>query len=182
MKLGTRATVGLAGAFALIFVLAVGNGIRRAEARVAAASCTPAPIGLVSWWPADGNSLDVRGQNNGTPTGGATFGTGKVGQAFNFDGTGFVTAASPSSLPTSQFTIEAWVNPTSVTGLHTITDARSASGYTLRINNGKAQLTLSTLANGTITVTGPTSIPTGSSTHIAGSYDGSNIRLYVNGV
>ena len=49
-------------------------------------SCTPPPSGLVSWWKAENNFDDAYGGNNGTGQNGATFATGKVSQAFSFDG------------------------------------------------------------------------------------------------
>ena len=38
--------------------------------------CTPAAVGMVSWWSGDGNALDARSRNNGTLQNGATFSTG----------------------------------------------------------------------------------------------------------
>ena len=42
--------------------------------------------GLISWWQGEGNAIDVLGGNNGTLVGGVTFAAGKVGQAFNLNG------------------------------------------------------------------------------------------------
>ncbi|MFN2500164.1 MAG: Ig-like domain-containing protein, partial [Pyrinomonadaceae bacterium] len=42
--------------------------------------------GMVAWYPANGNTNDVMGGNNGALQNGATYGLGKVGQAFSFDG------------------------------------------------------------------------------------------------
>ncbi|MGD0260559.1 MAG: hypothetical protein ABSD29_12135, partial [Verrucomicrobiota bacterium] len=39
---------------------------------LAATGCFPAPSGLVSWWPGDGNANDIASTNNGTLQGGAT--------------------------------------------------------------------------------------------------------------
>jgi len=50
--------------------------------------CTPPPSGMVSWWSADNNTLDMAGNNHGTLMGGATYAPGMVGQAFSFDGSG----------------------------------------------------------------------------------------------
>jgi hypothetical protein len=49
------------------------------------ANCVPPPSGLVSWWRAEGDALDVIGGNNGVldHTG---FAPGLVGQAFAFNG------------------------------------------------------------------------------------------------
>src|SRR5438067_1047343 len=54
-------------------------------APAARASALPA-VGLVSWWPGDGDALDAAGSNSGTPYGGVTYAPGMVGQAFSFNG------------------------------------------------------------------------------------------------
>jgi PKD repeat protein len=41
--------------------------------------------GMVSWWPADGNTDDIMDGNHGTLLNGATYDSGMVGQAFSFD-------------------------------------------------------------------------------------------------
>jgi len=51
---------------------------------VSAQPCSPAPVGLASWWSGDGNALDSRLRNNGTLVGNVSFGAGQVGQAFDF--------------------------------------------------------------------------------------------------
>src|SRR3954463_9633346 len=86
-----------------------------------AQSCTPAPIGLISWWMADGNALDARSRNNGTLQGGATFGSGEAGQAFSFDGINdqIVIADSDDLSPqmasaNGEITVSAWINLTAM--------------------------------------------------------------------
>src|SRR4051794_14932513 len=49
-----------------------------------AQGCTNAPGGIVSWWSAEGDANDALGLNNGTLANGVSFGSGEVGQAFNF--------------------------------------------------------------------------------------------------
>ena len=69
-----------------------------------------APPGLVAWWPANGNALDVVGSNNGTLTNGATYGTGEVGQSFKINSNhAGVFIGNPTALQLQNFTIEAWV-------------------------------------------------------------------------
>src|SRR5882724_8959757 len=81
-----------------------------------AQSCTPPASGLVSWWPGNGNTLDVASTNNGTLTGNTTFGVGEVGQAFTFDGSGDgVLVGNPASLQLQNFTIETWIKRGSAT-------------------------------------------------------------------
>ena len=75
-----------------------------------AQTCVQPPSGLVSWWPGDGNANDIADGNNGTLMGGATFASGKVGQAFLLDGiNAFVDAGNASNLHVSagDFTVDA---------------------------------------------------------------------------
>ncbi|MCW5977191.1 MAG: choice-of-anchor D domain-containing protein [Bryobacteraceae bacterium] len=80
-----------------------------------AACVNPAP-NLVSWWTGDGNALDRTGGNNGALQGSASFATGRVGQAFDFNGsTGHVQIGNPANLRlTAGITIEAWIHPRTV--------------------------------------------------------------------
>jgi len=72
--------------------------------------CAPPAPGLVSWWQGEGNALDQAGLNNGTLAGNTTYGSGRVGQCFVFDGNGdAVTVGNPASLQMQDLTIEAWI-------------------------------------------------------------------------
>jgi sugar lactone lactonase YvrE len=56
-----------------------------------ATKATLSPVGLVSWYRGEGNASDFTGNNPGVLNGGVSFVSGKVGQAFSFDGsTGYV--------------------------------------------------------------------------------------------
>src|SRR5438067_5189192 len=74
--------------------------------------CTAPPTGLVSWWPGDGNAFDIRDGNDGTLQNGATFATGKVGQAFSFDGVNDYVRVldNPNLYPgAGSFSVDAWI-------------------------------------------------------------------------
>jgi len=74
------------------------------------AVCLDPPSGMVSWWPGDGNALDIIGPNDGTLENGATFALGKVGQAFNFDGVDDYVQASETNIDDlQQLTTDVWV-------------------------------------------------------------------------
>ena len=79
-------------------------------------NCVPPPAGLVSWWPADGNALDIVGGNNGILEGGVTYTNGEVGGAFNFDGaTGFVSTSTLITNPQT-FTLSLWFSTDTTNG------------------------------------------------------------------
>jgi alpha-tubulin suppressor-like RCC1 family protein len=73
-------------------------------------TCTSPPSGLVSWWTGDNTTLDSAGINTGTLIGNATYGPGRVNEAFVFDGNASgVSVGNPANLQLQSFTIAAWI-------------------------------------------------------------------------
>lgn len=68
--------------------------------------------GLVSWWQGENNTLDSVSGNNGTLESGATYAPGRIGYAFEFNGSiGAVNLGEPAAFdwgPGDSFTISAW--------------------------------------------------------------------------
>ncbi len=97
-----------------------------------ATNCTAKPPGLVAWWPGDGFAFDVLGTNHGTLQSGATYGAGKVGQAFLLDGVnGYVGIPASSNLDVGTgdgFSIDLWLYPSNVAN-HPLVEWYSSSGY-----------------------------------------------------
>ncbi len=81
----------------------------------AAPQCATAPAGLVAWYPGEGTAADGLGSHPGTFPG-ARFAAGKVGQAFDFDGSNEVVIPDAPEFNTGTFTIEAWIYPTVLDG------------------------------------------------------------------
>jgi len=75
------------------------------------AVCNSVPSGSVSWWRAEGNAVDDKGFNNGALSGGATTVSGKVGNAFTFDGVNdSINVPMSASLQlTTGMTLEFWM-------------------------------------------------------------------------
>lgn len=114
-----------------------------------AQTCQPAPVGLVSWWTAEGNALDSRSRNNGTLLGGTTFSAGQNGQAFSFDGVNnFVNVPDSASLDswTTTATFEAWINPQpqldSTGYIFARRNANLSEGFTVAVRNNGVGLSI----------------------------------------
>ena len=126
---------------------------------------------------------DLSGQNN-TGTGlNTTWTTGRYGRGLAFNrSTSWVTVNSSASLNlVNRLTLEAWVSPTVSSGWRTIIFkeldaiyelyASSSSGPVGGVNIGGYQEVFS-----------GTSLPTNTWSHVAATWDGTTLRLYVNGV
>jgi hypothetical protein len=101
-----------AGVKAYDLDLQTNNNSSQMTVTVLPAPCVPVPSGLLAWWPGDGTASDLVGNHPGQLLNGASFVPGKGGQAFQFDGgDDYVDTGAWSA--GSQWTIEAWVNPTS---------------------------------------------------------------------
>ena len=139
----------------------------------------------------DGDGLYNPSVNNGTATG-TTVVAGKYGDARSFNGTSnYISVANNATLnPASAFTVEAWVKLNSLPGASTNYNIVSketycTQGYRLLSvgygNGGKFYFLVCGLA-GTPAIVG-TTVPTiGTWYHVAGVYDGANLKLYVNGL
>jgi hypothetical protein len=142
--------------------------------------CNPVQVGVVSWWTADTDFTDRISGNNGTSQGGTVgIATGIVGNAWSLSGSDYVEVPNATSLsPAGALTIEAWIQPTALGGR--IVDKITAfgnDGYLLDTYGGKLRMIV-----GTANVSSTASLAAGAWTHVAGTYDGANVRLYINGV
>ena len=158
--------------------------------------CVPPPLGMVSWWPGDGNANDIKDGNHGTLVNGATFGAGKVGQAFSLDGVDdgiSILKMGNLNLGPSDFSIEAWVNVAQTqTPLGFIfLNYGGVPTYSLSISSdAKAQVhfrpgvpSLSGSGNEPfVSATGTTSLNDGRWHHLVGVRRGATGLIYVDGV
>jgi concanavalin A-like lectin/glucanase superfamily protein len=87
-----------------------GSLMPAASALATTDSCVSPPQQMVSWWAGDGNANDIQDSNDGTLQGGAAFGLGEVGLAFDLNGNNqYVLIPNSASLQPQQLTVDAWV-------------------------------------------------------------------------
>ena len=72
-------------------------------------ACIQPPASLAHWWTGDGSALDLPGGSHGTTRGKVAYASGKVAEAFSFDGTNGVVAASVPFNRVDGWALAAWV-------------------------------------------------------------------------
>jgi glucose/arabinose dehydrogenase/PKD repeat protein len=130
---------------------------------------------------------DASGTGNAGVTSSTSWtGAGRFGSALSFNGTSSrVTIADSASLDLSTgMTLEAWVNPSSLgSAWRTVAFKQATAGmvYALYADNGGGRPTGQVDIGGEQNAIGTAQLPAGTWSHVATTYDGGTLRLYVNG-
>lgn len=166
----------------LIFV-----GLLASYASASAIADAIPTAGLVSYWPADGDTNDIVGPNNGSFVAPSGFDPGYVGQAFAMNGGYINIPDSPSLSLTGPFTLTAMIKINRNDIQQAIIekyDQPGTNGYILRISGGKiaAYICDPTLFGANHGIIGSTTVSVGVWHSVAAVYDGSTLKVYLDGV
>jgi hypothetical protein len=149
----------------------------------------PADPGLVAAYGMNAGTgtavADASGKGNtGTATA-ATWAAGKYGQALSFNGTSaWVTVPDANTLDlTNGMTVEAWVRPSSVSGWRTVLMKEFGAdlSYAIMGSGGSGPAAFIHTSSGA-NAPAAANLPLNVWSHVAATYDGSTLRMYVNGV
>ncbi|HEY3181756.1 MAG TPA: LamG-like jellyroll fold domain-containing protein, partial [Gaiellaceae bacterium] len=142
------------------------------------------PVAAYSFDAGSGTTLaDLSGNgNNGTITG-ASWTSGKNGGALSFNGSSsYVTVPDAASLDlTTAMTVEAWIFATGSSFGTIVAKERTGGGFPYGLEQGGSDSD-SYVNTGTQYRSGISTLTLSTWTHLAGTYDGSTVRFYVNGI
>lgn len=178
----------------LVFIVIGGGGVYAAlggSARTAGTSDIDLQKGLVGWWKLDGNFKDASPYaNNGTAGGTPTATTDRKGSAagaYSFNGSSQYVDMGTGLQATPYLTVSAWVNTSSASLSQTAvsrytTNSTPNGDWFLGVGSTANSFTFS-LKNSSSTVSAQSSAsyPPNAWHNIVGVYDGSTIRLFVDG-
>jgi hypothetical protein len=148
-----------------------------------------APAGLVAYYPGNGNAQDAAGGNHGTLVNGTAFTTGVIGQAFSFDGVDDQVEIphTAANSPSNAVTVSAWIRPLAYEdNKHCVSKGSHVNYFSRSYSlqgpwaDGKWRATLSVPGGEVVVASAANAVLAGWS-HVLMTYDGTSVKLYVNG-
>jgi fibronectin type 3 domain-containing protein len=150
-------------------------------------SATPGLVAAYGFDAGAGTTVaDQSGNGNSGTIAGPTWTTaGRFGSALQFDGVDdLVTVADSASLDlTGGMTLEAWVRPTALSSWNTVVlkERPGYYAYALYANTGTSRPSGNVFTTSDFDVRGSAAVAANAWTHLAATYNGSSLVLYVNG-
>jgi len=135
-----------------------------------------------------GNLLDSTSNNNpGTPTSVTQGVAGEVGNAASYNGSSsHVNFGNASLLNPTQITLSAWIKATSYPNTYNVIFSKVQTndpylGYELRVDGGNLNFYIATGGAGSYFAASTPAPSTNVWHYVAGTYDGNNLKLFVDG-
>jgi subtilisin-like proprotein convertase family protein len=146
--------------------------------------------GILGWWRGEGNARDSANGHDGTYPGTSNYVAGMVAQAFDLSGVNPDSVLIPyaADLITPTYTMETWLRPTAqvVDPINQDWIFGQLFGRQLNVRRGttgvRVYFQFSTGSSIFYGLQSTVDIPIGTYTHVAGTWDGTRLRLYLNGV
>jgi TonB family protein len=151
--------------------------------------CVAPPSGLVGWWSGDSDENDIAGGHNPSAVNAVSLVPGEVGNGFRFGNQGGIEIPDSPDLKNQQFTWMAWVRPDGPgpnndgngSVIVSQSDGRTAStNLQWRATDNRFLFFFGLIASERIE--SKHTFAPGAFYLVAGTYDGSAFRLFVNGV
>lgn len=149
--------------------------------------CVSDSYGMVSWWCAEGDATDSVDRGRASAAHSVRYAAGKVGNAFDFDGTAaYIEIPDSADLRlTNALTVEGWIYPRAPGQRYQEIVSKWSDGYSYTLTlcpSGKAAFSVCSDGIASFgTVESHTAITAKAWTHLAVTYDGSSLKMYVNG-
>ena len=128
--------------------------------------------------------MDVISNVTGRLENSAGFSAGKVGQAFSFQGTNgaaVIVDDSPNLNPTTAITIEAWINSDGTRGNRRIVQKGDDEQQYFLLISDSGELWFQLALNGSVVELYANQPPPNNWHHIAATYNGTAMRLFIDG-
>lgn len=166
-------------------------------ANSALAQCVTPPSGLLAWYSGDVDTSDVTGAHDPSATNAVSFAAGEVANGFTFSSGGYIEIPPANGFSPQQFSFDAWVRPDgpgpNEDGFGSVIfgkdinrlDRAPQSTFALTwiySSDGSSPVYRFSVDVDTTTFNSANQYPPGQFYHVAVTYDGAAVKLYVNGV
>lgn len=138
------------------------------------------PSNMVNWWPAESTPVDIYGTNDATPNS-VTYTPGEVGSAFHFNGSSAYLSDSASEL-TGNWTVCFWVYRQNASSVSAAAMGDATYAIKLEQYNTTREVGITKSGVADYLFSPAYSVPLSTWTHLAITYNGSQVSLYTNGV
>jgi hypothetical protein len=166
---------------------AAGNTTTSSNVSVTVANMPAGAVAAYGFEETSGSTaVDQKGVNNGTISGATRTTAGRFGRALSYDGINDrITVPHHVTLtPSNALTVESWVNPSALSGVRSVATKERASSiaYALYAHNSTNRPRARLFTTSDLTTDGTAALPLNAWSHLAMTWDGTTLRLYVNGL